>query len=55
VILRKASSNRAGEAGGVILLLSSGPDLEIATSVDDAVAEKPAADDMVYIVTRKVN
>jgi len=55
VILRKASSNRAGEAGGVILLLSSGPDLEITTSVDDAVAEKPTADDMVYIVTRKVN
>ena len=54
VIFRSPDPTRAGEASGVILLLSAGPDLRIGTSADDAVAERPTFDDTIHIVTRKV-
>ena len=54
VVLRTPDPNRPGEVGGAILLLSSGPDLKLGTSVEQAVAEQPAADDIVRVVTRRV-
>lgn len=55
VVLHKPDPTKPGEAGGVILLMSPGSDLKIATKDDDAISEKPAGDDTVHLVTRKVN
>lgn len=55
VVFRKPNASRSDEAGGVILLLSSGPDRRLRTPVRDAVSGKSALDDIVLVVARPVD
>jgi prepilin-type N-terminal cleavage/methylation domain-containing protein len=54
VVFRPADATRPGEAGGLILLLSPGPDRKLETSTAAAVLDAPTGDDLIQIVTRKV-
>jgi type II secretory pathway pseudopilin PulG len=55
VIFRSPNAEHPTEASGVIVLISPGRDHEIDTSLPAAVAEDPADDDLVTVVTRKVD
>jgi type II secretory pathway pseudopilin PulG len=55
VIFRSPNAEHPGETSGVILLISPGRDHEIDTTLPAAVADEAADDDLITIVTRKVD